>query len=100
MKPFLVIRVPVVLDEQRNPERRPRYVGPGTTIVGEFDTPKEASDAVKQMSFGDRLHHYYAFELRFSGDPDRKGVKVESAKPYKGSRPKLAVDNQKKEKRA
>lgn len=102
MKPFLVLRVPVQLDAAQ-PVRRPRYSGPGTTIVAECETAKEAADTVKSMGYGDRHHHYYAFELKFSGDPESKSVKTESGKfvkPEKGSRPKLAVNNQMKEKRA
>lgn len=101
MKPFLVLRVPVVLDENRDPLRRPRYASPATTIVAEAATEKDAADAVRDLGYGDRNHHYYAFELRYSGDPERKAAKAESAKAKKATtRPKLAVDNSKREKQA
>lgn len=94
MKPFLVLRIPVTLDENRDPVRRPSYFAPTTTIVGEFATEREAAEAVKN-GYGDRKHHYYAFELRYSGDPERKGVKAESVKPERRPKPKLAINNEK-----
>jgi len=99
LKPFIVVRVPIILTEEKAPARRPTY-GLAPNVVGEFDTAKESADEVARRSYGDRLYHYYGLELRFTGGPDRKTAAVVSAKPAKGSRPKLAVNNNRKEKRA
>lgn len=73
MKSFVVLRVPATLDNAK-PVRRESYAGPGTSIVGEFDDEDAAKADVAARSFCDYRHHYYALELRYSGDPERKSA--------------------------
>lgn len=97
MKPFLILRVPTILDENRNHVRRPDF-GANPTVVGTAETYAEAASRVGGLSLGDVKHHYYGFELKLMGAPDRKSVITVKPKPAKGSKPRLAVDNRSKEK--
>ena len=100
MKPFLILRIPVTLSNDKKPERRDS-VGHRPEVAGEASDARAASALVASLSFGDYRHHYYALELRFSGAPDRKSaISLPLGRPARrGNKPKLLqIEN--KEKRA
>lgn len=71
MKPFLILRVPVIWDADKKPLRRPTF-GANPTVVGDAQTADELAELVGGLSLGDLRHHYYGLEIKFTGASDWK----------------------------
>lgn len=94
MKSFVIIRVPVVRDENRDPVRRNGF-GTNPTIVAELDSIDEAGSRLAELQQFDDRHHYYGLEVRLTGGPGRRTANVVESAPARTTTPRIAIDNSK-----